>query len=102
LVISVVLEYENNDNPYELRKTLISNFFEYASSYIDKSDDTVNIAREINKKGISAKDASHLACAISAKCDYFLTTDDRLLKFSDDRIRIVNPVDFIIWEGINA
>ena len=31
------------------------------------------------KTGIKAKDACHVACAISASCDYFLTTDDRLL-----------------------
>jgi predicted nucleic acid-binding protein len=100
LAVSIILEYENNDNPYELRKTMIKKFFENASSYIDESDEVVNTALALTEKGIKAKDASHLACAICAKCDYFLTTDDRLLKFNDDRIRIVNPVDFVIWEGI--
>jgi len=29
------------------------------------------------------KDAAHLACAIKAGCDYFITTDDKLIKKYD-------------------
>ena len=99
LVSSIIIEYENNDNPYELRKHVISDFLQHASDYVDKSDDVVAIAKEIGNKGIKTKDASHLACAIYAGCDYFLTTDDKLLKYQDDRIRTINPVDFIMLEG---
>ena len=49
--------------------------------------------------GLKPKNASHLACAIGAGCDYFFTTDDRLLRFKDDRVAIVNPIDFIQREG---
>jgi len=101
LVISVILEYENNDNPYELRKSVINDFIKHAGVNVDKSEEVLNIAREISQKGLKTKDASHLACAIYAKCDYFLTTDDRVLKYKDERIRIINPVDFIILEGVN-
>jgi predicted nucleic acid-binding protein len=49
--------------------------------------------------GLHAKDAAHLSCAIAANCDYFLTTDDRLLKHKDERIKIINPTEFIKeWE----
>jgi predicted nucleic acid-binding protein len=99
LVSSVIIEYENNDNPYELRKHVISDFLQHATDYVDKSDDVVAIANEISSKGIKTKDASHLACAIYSECDYFLTTDDRLLKYKDDRIKTINPVDFIMLEG---
>ena len=102
LITSVILEFENNDNPYELRKTVINDFFKYSSKFIDKSEEVLSIAREISQKGIKTKDASHLACAIYAKCDYFLTTDDRLLKYKDDRIRTISPVDFITLEGVNT
>ena len=38
-----------------------------------------------------------LACAIAAKCDYFVTTDDVILKktvgFED--IRVIDPTGFI-------
>ena len=99
LVSSVVLEYENSDNPYELRKTAITDFLDHACEYVDKSDEVVDIAGKISQQGVKTKDASHLACAIYAKCDYFLTTDDRLLKHKDDRIKIINPVDFILLDG---
>ena len=99
LVTSVILEYENNDNPYEMRKRVISDFLKHSSSYVDKSDEVVRIAQEINQKGIKPKDAAHLACAIHAGCDFFLTTDDRLLKYKDGRLRIINPVDFIMMDG---
>jgi len=99
LVSSVIIEYENNDNPYELRKHVINDFLQHATNYVDKSDDVVAIANEISNKGLKAKDASHLACAIHAECDYFLTTDDKLLKYKDERIQTINPVDFIMLEG---
>lgn len=30
-----------------------------------------------------------------AECDYFITTDDRLLKYRSDRIMLVTPGEFI-------
>jgi predicted nucleic acid-binding protein len=101
LVNSVILEYENNMNPYELRKTVISDFLQYASEYVDKSNGVTELAREFSQKGLKTKDASHLACAIYAKCDYLITTDDRFLRYKDERIRIISPVDFLFLEGAN-
>jgi len=49
--------------------------------------------------GVKYMDASHVACSIIASCDYFITTDKRLLKHKSDKIEIINPIDFIrIWE----
>jgi predicted nucleic acid-binding protein len=95
LVSSIMVEYENNDNPYLERKLVVKDFLSHASEYVDNSDEVLSIAREASKKGIKTKDAAHLACAIHSNCDYLLTTDDRLLKHKDDRINISNPVDFI-------
>ena len=102
LVNSVILEYENNMNPYELRKTVISDFLQYASEYVDKSDEVMKMAHEFSQKGLKTKDASHLACAIHAKCDYLITTDDRLLKYKDERIHIISPLDFLFLEGADV
>ena len=44
---------------------------------------------------IKQKDAIHVASAIIAGCDCFLTTDIRLLKYKTDKIVIENPIDFI-------
>ena len=45
--------------------------------------------------GIKEKDAYHVACAIKAECNYFVTTDDRLLKFQSEKIKLVTPGEFI-------
>ena len=96
LVSSIILEFENDHNPYYIRKTVIGDFIQHAAEYIDETEEIVTLASEIRKSGIKPKDATHLACAIHAKCDYFITTDDKLLKYKDDRITIINPIDFIM------
>lgn len=54
------------------------------------------------KNGIHAKDAIHIASAIVVGCDYFLTTDDKLLKYKRDEIVILSPVAFLIeWENVD-
>jgi len=45
--------------------------------------------------GIKEKDALHLACAIFAKSDYFITTDKKLLNKNVGEINIINPIDFL-------
>lgn len=50
---------------------------------------------------MKAKDAIHVACAIYSGCDYFISTDKRLLKYRTDRIRFVGPLEFIRMEDSN-
>ncbi len=47
------------------------------------------------KTGVKEKDAYHVACAIVAQCKYFITTDDRLLKYDSKDIYLVTPGEFI-------
>ncbi len=94
LITSVILEYENNDNPHKVRQQAINDFFKYSSGYVGENTEVVSIAATIKKSGIATKDSAHLACAIYAECDYFITTDDKLLKYKDSRIKIIDPVNF--------
>ena len=96
LVSSVVLEFENNNNPYPMRKLVIDDFLCHAKECVEESGAVVDIAKAISATGIRPKDAAHVACAIHAGCDYFLSTDDRLLKYKDSRIQIMNPIDFVV------
>lgn len=102
LASSYVLIYENSKNPFESRKSAIKDFVkENISTYIDidKADEVKRIADGIIATGVKTADAHHVACAIIAECNYFLTTDDRLLKFKTDKLEIVDPTEFIrIWE----
>ena len=92
---------ENDDSPFEENKEYILNFMEAnATGFvgIKRFDEIETLADEIMKTGVKKKDATHLACAIISGCDYFITTDKRILKYVTDRIVIVNPIRFVeMW-----
>jgi len=101
LATSYIPEQENDDNPYSERRIIIEDFFKYATVDVDETKEIIDIAEFVRDAGLKAKDALHLACAIVAKCDYLLTTDKRFLKHKDDRIRLLNPMQFLVeMEGI--
>ena len=95
---------EIDDSPYEDRKEYILGFIEANSvGFVGTAriDEIEFLVCEIMQAGIKKKDAAHLACSIIAGCDYFVTTDNRVLNYRTDKIKIVNPVRFIkIWRGI--
>ena len=95
-VASYILEQENDDNPYLERKIAIEDFFKYAIVDIDASQEIIEIAKQATETGLKTKDSLHVACAIVANCDYLLTTDKRFLKYKDDRIQVMNPMQFLI------
>jgi predicted nucleic acid-binding protein len=95
LVWSYILDYENSVNPYEERKKAIADWRTVATIKVKPSDEICELAVILEKKGIKSKDALHVACAIQAQCDYFLTTDKRLLNKSVEQIELINPLDFI-------
>ncbi|MDR3286407.1 MAG: PIN domain-containing protein [Prevotellaceae bacterium] len=101
LVWSYMLDYENSFNPYENRLNAIAMWRDIAVLDIDASDEIVELGKKIIQKGIKNKDALHIASAIYAKCDYFLTTDKKLLSRNFDEIKIINPLDFIKLLGVN-
>jgi len=90
--------YENNDNPYEERLISIGDFFKNASEFVDydKVEKVELKAVEIMNCHIKNKDAIHIASAIIAGCNYFITTDDDLAKkYSGKEIIVCGPIDFI-------
>jgi len=96
LVVSYVLEQENDDNPYAERKMVIDDFFKYAVLDIDETQEIIDIAEEAMQSGLKVNDSLHFACAVAGKCDYLLTTDKRFLKHTTDKVHIMNPAQFII------
>ena len=102
LAFSYISRYENGNCPYSRNKTIIEKFFENEVSFvdIDKADIIENRANKIMKYGVKAKDALHISCAIEAKCDFFITTDDGILKkYKNGDIEVCSPVEFInLWE----
>ena len=59
--------------------------------------DGVSFVSDPNYCDIKKIDSLHLACAIKANADYFLTTDDGVIKkaIHIQNIQIVDPIGFI-------
>ncbi|MDO4337693.1 MAG: type II toxin-antitoxin system VapC family toxin [Eubacteriales bacterium] len=95
---SYMLVYENGQNPYEMRRNAITEFIEKNTTvYVSDArlEEVSKQAHEIMKTGVKYKDACHVVCAIMSDCKYFLTTDRRLLKYQTDKLKMMNPLDFI-------
>jgi len=98
LYSSFMLYYEINNCPIENTKEHISQFVnEFSSVFIsDNLESKIKpLSDEIMATGIKYKDSVHLACSIIAECDYFISTDDRVLKYETDKIKVINPIDFV-------
>ena len=95
LIWSFVLDYENNDNPFEERKKSINEWQYLAALDCDLCDEITDEARNLMKSGLRQKDASHISCAIYARADYFLTTDKKILNKSVSGTQLINPIDFV-------
>ena len=98
LVYSYMSVFENNDNPNKKYLRIISDFFQNASQFIGYAEmqQVEKIAESIVKQNIKNKDALHIASAILSDCEYFITTDDIILKrCKSDKITICSPIEFL-------
>ena len=98
LVTSYMLDYENAKNRFWHKRQAISEFLNENEAYYvsqDRNEEAIQIAEEIKKTGAKNADALHVACAILAISNYFITTDDRLLKYRSEKVEIVTPGEFV-------
>ena len=80
LVWSYVLDEENEFNPFPNKKEQIGFWKSLAVLDIDASNEVVQLAKQNAHRGLKSMDALHVACAIAASPDYFITTDSRIIK----------------------
>jgi len=102
LVWSYILGYENSHNPFPERSEQIAKWRAYSDEDIEADNEILKIANEINRQGIKKIDSLHIACALKARVDYFMTTDDGILKKASivQSIKIVDPIMFIMEVSI--
>ena len=101
LVSSYLSLYECARNTDEAASQMITRFIErYTKVYVsDKRLTQVEeLADKIMMTGVKFLDACHVAAAIIAEADYFISVDKRLLKYETDEIKMVNAVDFFLNE----
>jgi len=91
------LDYENSKNTFLERKQQIAVWQKYSSIDIKANQTIIDRAFDLNEQGFKKFDSLHIACAIESRAQYFLTTDDGILKknhFINDII-ILDPIAFI-------
>jgi hypothetical protein len=98
LAWSYMLDIENTANPSGDRCSAIAVWKDEAVVDIEESAAILQRAHEIAGRGAHTKDAIHVACALAASCDFFITTDDRILKVMAGftGIGTVGPAQFVI------
>ena len=97
LTWSYILDFENEANPFEQRRLAIRGWKNYALVDTDVTKEIVEKAEMFHLMGIKSKDSIHLACAISMRCEYFLTTDDKKKKKASGirEVKVTDPISFI-------
>ena len=103
LVSSFMLEEENQRNPFSHRKVRIEDLLELSSDYVSYSKEVEKRAKEIEQLGIMGMDAFHIACAETAKSDFFVTCDDLLVRRDKKHakklaVRIIGLMEFVAKE----
>jgi len=102
LVNSFALGYENSKNANIENMLRISDFFGYSTDYISYDEGILDRSLELEKWGLMGMDAVHIACAEKAKADFFVTSDNDLIKKLEqiDNIGIAyyNVNDFVSRE----
>ncbi len=97
LIWSYILDIENDQNPFEEKRRAIERWKQIAVVDLEETAAILDRANRFVALGIKAKDALHVAAAIEGDADYFITTDDKLLKklSTNVEIKAVNPVDIV-------
>lgn len=97
LVWSYILELENTYNPIAERRRAIDQWQALAQVDVNETATVLANAHAVQTLGLKSKDALHVACAIEAEADYFITTDDGIIKKLEyfSQVKVVDPIAFI-------
>ena len=97
---SQALEIEIERTPDFDQQSRLNRMTGFIKQVVEIGENELERARQLEKMGFGAFDATHLACAESGEADVFLTTDDRLLKTAKRhanqiQVKVRNPLDWL-------
>lgn len=98
LLWSSILDFECANNPFEEHRIAILNWRNIAATVVMADKAVIDRATTLMPFGVGKYDALHAACAIAAKAELFITTDDRLLK----RLRAADGIVAMLPQGALA
>lgn len=101
LAWSYIIEFENAQNPFPIRKYAIGQWRRIARYNVCENDGLIKRAMGLTKTGLKPKDVLHISSAIEASADYFITTDKGILRKMEGNkaITVIDPVDFLLKAG---
>lgn len=94
---SDMLDAEIAKSPYHDRRAKIIPWRANANRVIHVTQEVEDKAKFFEEMGIKPADSLHIACAVCAECDLFLTVDRGILKKLDHvgKMLIIDPLDYI-------
>jgi predicted nucleic acid-binding protein len=98
LIWPFILTAENEANPDNEIRDKIADCMDLAVFYVQHDLEIEAYATNLMERhGIDAKDALHVACAVRSGCDFLLTTDKKLIRRTGrvEQMQIINPVIFV-------
>lgn len=97
LAWSYVLNIENRKNPFDEKRKSIQAWEQRAVKNIGEDENVLSEGERLHAKGMRVTDALHVACALRMGCEFFITTDDDIIRKGRDEknIRILTPPEFI-------
>ena len=99
LVWSYVLDMENNVNPYPGRKKSVQAWKSFARMDVEESEALLVLMESFEKRKVKSYDALHLAAAVVASAEFFITVDRGILNKPIKEIRVMNPEQFVRYYG---
>jgi len=100
LVRSEVIDRELAACPDREKAELVESVLRSATLVLPLSQSMTLRGEALVARGFRLLDAMHIACAEAARCEYLITTDDRLLRRAKAeaqalRVGVVNPLVFV-------
>jgi len=95
LVWSYILDIESDANPYPRRRKSVQAWKSLAVTDIEESEKLLVLMESFEKRRQKPCDALHLAAAVVASADFFITVDRGILNKPINEIRVMNPEKFV-------
>jgi len=95
---SDILSQEVLSSPFRHRQKKILEWRHGAFCTVEMTPEVIADADELAERGLHASDALHVASAAASDCDYFITTDIRLMRCVREyqSTKVVNPMEFLL------
>jgi predicted nucleic acid-binding protein len=75
----------------------MNRYLRLAGSRCEADESILRRGEALERDGLKAMDALHVACAEALGCDYFITCDKRLInRCVGLQLKVINPLDLVL------